>query len=136
MQFELTKIDGQNFVIQRVGKKEFTRTPRETIDGQIAAIADCYASIDGVHKAAQVTQQRIEEALIDGQPAAALRAELESAATRIDALTSDIAGTHENIRQIYQMLDAEEARALMAAQEARLAAMTEPYDKVLKESAQ
>ena len=136
MQFELTKIDGQSFIIRRVGKKEFTRTPRETIDGQIAAIADCYASIDGVHKAAQVTQQRIEEALIDGQPAAALRAELESAATRIDALTSDIAGTHENIRQIYQMLDAEEARALMAAQEARLAAMTEPYDKVLKESAQ
>ena len=136
MQFELTKIDGQSFIIQRVGKKEFTRTPRETIDGQIAAIADCYASIDGVHKAAQVTQQRIEEALIAGEPTAALRAELEAANSRINGLTEDIAAAHENISMIYLMLDADEARALMAAQEARLAALTAPYDLALKEAAQ
>ena len=136
MQFALTKIDGQSFIIQRVGKREFTRTPRETIDGQVAAIADCYASIDGIHKAAQVTQQQIEEALIDGQPTAALRAELEAANSRISGLTEDIAAAHENIRTIYLMIDADEARALMAAQEARLAALVSPYDEALKELTQ
>jgi hypothetical protein len=33
------------------------------------------------------------------------------------------------------MLDGDEARALMAAQEARLAALTAPYDSALKEFA-
>ena len=136
MQFALTKIDGQSFVVQRVGKREFTKTPREAIDGLVAAIADHYAAIDGVHKAARATQQQIEASLIAGEPTAALRAELENANSRINGLTEDIAAAHENIRMIYLMLDADEARALMAAQEARLAALVSPYDLALKESVQ
>ncbi len=40
MQIELRKIDGQGFVAQRVGKKEYIRTPQEACSLEQRNIAD------------------------------------------------------------------------------------------------
>jgi hypothetical protein len=135
MQMELRKIDGQNFIVQHIGKKELVRTPREALDALVQDITGHYEAIDEIHAGALDRQQRIEKALLDGESTTALRAEIDSANARLDGFAADIAAANETATQIYLMLDADEVRTLMQAQEERLAALVAPYDSALKESA-
>ncbi len=48
MQMELRKIDGQNFIVQHVGKKELIRTPREALDSLVQEIIGHHEAIDGI----------------------------------------------------------------------------------------
>ena len=135
MQFELTKIDGQNFIIQRVGKREFIRSPAEAVAIEDREIADGIAALSDAQAAATVTQQTIESALLAGEPTEHLRAQLVDGQGVIAGFSRDIAESKAAIREIFKMIDDSTANEIRTAASARLAALLSPHDAAIKEFA-
>jgi hypothetical protein len=136
MQIELRKIDGQDFMVCRSGRKEFVRTPHETIDiarrnlvDSVAALADCQEAV------AQIDRQ-IETALLAGESTVALRTDLVLKQETEQGLMREVAEHEESIRQVFRLIDDHTANEIRAAAAARLAAMLTPYDNTLKELTQ
>jgi hypothetical protein len=136
MQMELRKIDGQNFIVTRSGKKEFVRTVAEQIAIEEREIANCMACIADAQIAALECQKAIEDALLAGEPAATHRATLAASNEIISGFTHDAGESRDCIREIYRMVDGDAADAMRQQAAASLAALVAPYEKTLKEFAQ
>jgi hypothetical protein len=136
MQMELRKIDGQNFIVTRSGKKEFCRTVAEQIAIEEREIANCMACIADAQIAALECQKAIEDALLAGEPAATHRTSLSASNEIIAGFTHDAGEAKDAIRQIYALVDGHAADAMRQQDAARLAELITPYEKTLKELAQ
>jgi hypothetical protein len=135
MQLELRKIDGQDFILQRTGKKEFIRTPQEAVSIEQRNIADAMGELADRREAIAQIEAKIESALLAAESAQALRLDLAAAREAEQVLLDDIAASEETIRQVFRMIDDHEANEIRTAAATRLAAMLAPYDKTLKEFA-
>ncbi len=136
MQIELRKIDGQDFIAATVGKKQFIRTPAETVEIEERNIADAICAIADAQASATLTQQAIEAALLAGESAEALRTQLADEQQIITGFTRDIAESKASIRQVFKLIDDHAANEIRQAAAARLAALLAPHDQALKEFAQ
>jgi len=129
---ELRFIDGQPFIVTRIGKKKTLLTPgqavaveQQTIIEREAAIAACRTDADSV-------QQRLDAALLSGEPSRPLRDELVAVNAQVDALVEIIGEARDNIKSVWRMVDGHEAEAILRADKARLASLTTPYDELLE----
>lgn len=129
---ELRIIDGLPFIVQRHGKKEFTRTPEEVADLERRAISDGQAAIADCHIDAESIRQRIESALIAGEPTADLRAELVAVTEQTDGFTDQVAESAETIRTVWKLIDSHTATAIRQAHVSRLTTLLAPFDNILE----
>ena len=135
MQMELRKIDGQDFIVKRSGKREFIRSPAEAVAIEEREIADGIAALSAAQAAATVTQQTIESALLVGEPTEHLRAQLADEQVGIAGVSRDIAESKAAIWEIFKMIDDSTANEIRTAASARLAALLSPHDAAIKEFA-
>jgi len=136
MTIETKLIDGQIFVIQRQGKKEFTRTPAEAI----AAIEHDIECLDDdlrrAKRAASVVGPEMQAALLAGLPTNDLRTKLAAANEVADALIAEMGELREQSHEVWVKVNSHQADLIRANDAARLAALVEPAENILKELAQ
>jgi hypothetical protein len=136
MSIETKLIDGQVFVIQRQGKREFTRTPAEAIaviEHDMEALDD---DLRRAKRAASVVGLEMQTALLAGLPTNDLRTKLAAANEVSDALVEEMGELREQSREVWVKVDAHQADIIRAADAARLAALVEPAETILKELTQ
>ena len=136
MHIELKVIDGQPFIVTRSGKKEFVRTVAEQVAVYEKKIRDCRASADDANYRASLARQAIEVALLSGESCTAHRAELAAAEELATRFTNDGREANRAIKQIFALVDAHAAAAITHTDAEHLAALTAPYDLILKVTAQ
>jgi len=135
MQMELRKIGGQDFIVQRAGKREYIRAPAEAVDIERRSLLDAVAALADSREAIAQIEQKIGAALLAGESTVGLRTDLVMKQETEQGLRRDVAGHEESIRQVFRLIDDHEANEIRTADAARLAAMLAPYDKTLKETA-
>jgi chromosome segregation ATPase len=128
-------IDNTPFFVQMTGKRETFLTPGEIIDAAKREIADCQHRLSGLSEAEQRLQSKIREALLTADPTDKLRSELAELHTEARAFRGDLADAEKAIRDVRAALDRIEIDAINQADASRLAAMTTPFDIILKEFA-
>jgi hypothetical protein len=135
MSIETKLIDGQVFVIQRQGKKEFTRTPAEAI----AVIEHGMEALDDdlrrAKRASSVAQVELQAALLAGLPTNDLRTKMAAANEVADALVEEMGELREQSREVWVKVNSIQAEIIRANDAARIAALVEPAANILKELA-
>lgn len=135
MNIELRMIDGRPFIVQRHGKKEFTRTPAEVIEIENRQIADGMAAVADAQSSMAATQKKIEAALLANESTVALRAQLCAEQEVIDGFTSDIGESREAIRLVWNLVDGFKADLMRKADADRLSQIASQHSDLLQESA-
>ena len=128
-------LDGVLFFVERTGRKETLHTPAQLIDVALTKIdmimADIRAGIDKT----KALQRLVENALITCENAAGYRDTLE-AQNAIDKISNEsITAARKCIYDIFKIQDAQRATESRNAMAARLAAITNPFDTILKDKA-
>ena len=129
---ELRFIDGQPFIVTRIGKKETLLTPGQAVAAEHCIIAEREAAIAVCRTDADSVQQRLDAALLSGELSRPLRDELVAINEQVDALM-DLAGeARDNIKAIWRMVDEHEAAIIAQADQDRIATLTNPYVELLR----
>ena len=136
MPIELKVIAGQPFIVTRSGKKEFVRTVAEQVAIYDKEIRDCRASADDAIYSVSLARQAIEAALLSGESCTAHRAYLAAADELATRFTNDGREANRAIKQIFALVDAQAAAAITQTDAEHLAAQIQPYDLILKVTAQ
>lgn len=131
---ELRMIDGSPFIVQRQGKKEFTRPPGAVIEILDREIADGLKAIAESRDAASDVHVSLETALLNGESTSDLRAKLEALAETVEGLTGDIGQAKEAIRQVWNLVDGHKADLIRKADAARLQAIANSHATLLENS--
>ncbi len=135
MSIETKLIDGQVFVIQRQGKREFTRTPAEAVAAIEHGIECLDDDLRRAKRASAVAQVELQAALLAGLPTTDLRTKLGAANEVADALIDEMGELREQSREVWVKVDAHQADIIRAADAARIATLVEPAANILKELA-
>ena len=136
MSIETKIIDGQVFIIQRQGKKEFVRSPAEAVAAIEHAIEALDDDLRRAKRAASVTGIEMQAALLAGLPTADTRTKLAAANEVVDGLVDEMGDLRDLSREVWMKVDAHQAAIIRTADAARLAALVEPAESILKELAQ
>lgn len=132
---ELRRIYGENFIVQRDGKKENIQTPSEAKQAEQKEIEESNARIGTLDNALGIIRQRMEVELIDGIDTRASRCEIAVIEEEIDDFLSDIRDAERRIKQVDTLIDQHAAEAIRQADAEHLAALTAPHDQIIKEFA-
>jgi len=132
---ELRIIDGQYFIASRSGKKESVLTPAEAKQVEQIAIEESKAWIAQLDIAIGSARRRLELELIDGVNACATRDELSALGGEVHGFQRDIDDAANRIKQVDRLIDQHTASSIQQADAAHLAAITAPFDTILKELA-
>ena len=129
---ELQIISDEFFIITKCGKKEIVRTPGKAVSDEHRIIAEREAAIAGCRIDTVAVQERIEAALLAGDPTKELRAELDAHIDVQDGLVSDIGEARDRIREIWNLVDEHTADQIAQADKAKFDALIAPHDLALE----
>lgn len=132
---EIRYIDSQPFVVTANGKREVIQSPAEARQTERREIDEGRAHINQLDKAGAAIRKRLEAELIDGIDTSATRAELAAIGDEIHGIQRDGDAAGQRLKNIDRLIDQHAAAVIQQADAARLAAMTAPYDQILKELA-
>ncbi len=131
------EVGGELFLADEPGKHERLLTPDEFRASRSEAIEAHDARLADLRRDEQKLLSRLEAALVRlDEPADVVRAEL--AACR-EAITLCEQGIHQSVADVAalnRLMDSRAAQQLEEADRARIAALTQPFDRVLQEYAE
>ena len=125
-------IADEKFIAVQHGKKETLLTPGQAVAAQHRIIDEKELAISTCRKDAASVQQRIEDALLAGEPTRPLRDELVAISEQEDALKEIVGEARDAIHAIWNLCDEHDAAQTRQADKSRLAALIAPYEELLK----
>ena len=125
-------IADEKFIVTQHGKKETLLTPGQAVAAQHRIIDEKELAISACRKDAASVQQRIEAALLCGEPTRPLRDELVANDEQEDTLKEIVGEARDAIHEIWNLCDEYDASQTMQADKSRLAALTTPHQELLK----
>jgi hypothetical protein len=131
---ELKMIDGRPFIVQRQGKKEFTRPPGAVVEILNREITDGMTAIAEARDAASDVHLKLEAALLNGESTVTLRAQIAASAEVIDGFTDDVGQARDAIRQVWKLVDGYKADLIRKADADRLQSIANSYSDILMET--
>lgn len=132
---EIRLIDGTPFIVTSHGKRESLFSPAEARIAEQKEIDEGKAHICQLDRAVAIIRQRIEAELLDAIDTSASRQELAALDEEVHSIQRDVDTASKRLKNIDVMIDQHAAAAIQIAADARLAALIQPFDTIIKELA-
>lgn len=127
-------IDGQPFVVQRVGKRESLLTPTEAIAAAFVQVAATECRRGELAEQESILQVELETAVLEGRATTEIRSKIMALRAELAEANSTIAGQRRIIQSVHDAVRKIEFDRIKLAHAERIAALIAPFQKNLEES--
>jgi hypothetical protein len=127
-------LDGQIYLIERVGREDKYLLPDEAIRQIESRIDELQAGIVTARNDLLRTDDRIKQALLAGEPTTALRAGVVATREQIQDMEAQVDELHGDISRIHDLEITQAAEAIRKTDAARVDAAIQPFQKTLWEN--